>query len=226
MKVVILAAGFGTRLGTTLPKCLVRVDDERTILDIQIESLKHLIDDIYIVVGFKKEMIMEYYPELTFIYNPLFFATNTAKSLYLAVKKLDDDVLWLNGDVVFEPKLMEYILSHTESSFMAVTIGNVDEEAVKFKVDERGFISAVSKELTNALGEAVGINFVKREELKLLVDGLARCNDNDYFEKGIEYAIENGLKIKPLDISEFFCMEIDFEEDLRRAKETLKKINE
>ncbi|VAW25855.1 UDP-N-acetylglucosamine pyrophosphorylase related protein, partial [hydrothermal vent metagenome] len=47
---------------------------------------------------------------------------------------------------------------------------------------------------------------------------LEKCDDNDYFEKGLEMAIEeNNLKIKAIDISKFNCIEIDFKEDLKKA---------
>ena len=48
------------------------------------------------------------------------------------------------------------------------------------------------------------------------------CNNNDYFEKGLELAIDNGLKVKPIDISNFMCIEIDFIDDLILVNELIK----
>jgi choline kinase len=49
---------------------------------------------------------------------------------------------------------------------------------------------------------------------------LEECEDNDYFEKGIELAIQkDNLKIKPIDISSFNCIEVDFKEDLDSANQ-------
>ena len=46
------------------------------------------------------------------------------------------------------------------------------------------------------------------------------CDDNDYFEKGLEMAIANDhLKLKVIDISEYNCIEVDFKEDLKNANE-------
>ena len=48
------------------------------------------IDDIYIVVGFKKELIMEVVPQAAFIYNDYFDTTNTSQSLLRALRKVGD----------------------------------------------------------------------------------------------------------------------------------------
>ena len=47
---------------------------------------------------------------------------------------------------------------------------------------------------------------------------LARVDDQDYFERGIELAIgEDKLRFEPIDISDLYAVEIDFAEDLVRA---------
>ncbi|MBC7318867.1 NTP transferase domain-containing protein, partial [Candidatus Bipolaricaulota bacterium] len=54
MKVVILAAGVGSRLGHGLPKALVKLCDNKTILDHQLENLKSVgLENIRVVVGYK-----------------------------------------------------------------------------------------------------------------------------------------------------------------------------
>ena len=46
------------------------------------------------------------------------------------------------------------------------------------------------------------------------------CADNDYFERGLELAIENaGIEIEPVDISDLFAVEVDFQADLDRANQ-------
>ena len=52
-----------------------------------------------------------------------------------------------------------------------------------------------------------------------VVSGGSSYNNNDYFEKGLELAINNGLMIKPIDISNFMCIEIDFIDDLKRLRD-------
>ena len=66
MEAVILAAGMGTRLGSLIPKPLTSIHNEQTILDQQVEKLQDRkeIHNIYMVVGYKKEIIMELFPDL------------------------------------------------------------------------------------------------------------------------------------------------------------------
>lgn len=223
MKIVILAAGIGSRLGNPFPKPLTPLSNGKRIMQQQVENLVQYYDvnNIMVVVGFKKDLIMEEYPDLSFIYNPEFDRTNTSKSLLRALyKSRGENVLWLNGDVVFDAailkKLNEYIKK--DSSFVAVNNSVVGEEEVKYSLDKNGFIADISKQVDNAPGEAVGINFISKADIDFLIKRLEECGDNDYFERGLELAIANdSIKITPVDISEFRCIEVDFQEDLDNA---------
>ena len=60
MKAIILAAGIGKRISKRLPKCLIPLPTGKTIIGNQIEILRaNRIKEIIVVVGFKKEFIME-----------------------------------------------------------------------------------------------------------------------------------------------------------------------
>lgn len=227
MKIIILAAGIGSRLGNPFPKPLTPLKDGRSIMERQVESLSKAFSehDISIVVGFKKDLIMERFPDLTYIYNQYFDGTNTSKSLLKALKKnQDEDVLWLNGDVIFEPAILEVLKKEIEqqNSFVSVNTNRVAEEEVKYTL-KNGSIFELSKNVENGLGEAVGINFISKKDVNVLIEHLEKCEDNDYFERGIETAIkEAGMTVKALDISRFRCMEVDFQEDLDAANKIFK----
>lgn len=227
MKIIILAAGIGSRLGNPFPKPLTPLKDGRSIMERQVDSLAEAFSehDISIVVGFKKDLIMERFPDLTYIYNQFFDATNTSKSLLKALKKnQNQDVLWLNGDVIFEPAILDVLKEEIEkeSSFVSVNTNRVAEEEVKYSLKD-GSIHELSKTVENGLGEAVGINFVSKKDVQLLIEHLEKCNENDYFERGIETAIqEAGMKVRAVDISRFRCMEVDFKEDLEAANQIFK----
>ena len=168
---------------------------------------------------------MDAFPQQTFIYNPNYDSTNTSKSLLAGLKKTGNEgVLWMNGDVVFDPMIIDHIKPFIASnqSFVCVNTSSVSDEEVKYTVDAQGNIDKLSKVVKNALGEAVGINFIAPADKKTLIDYLEKVGNNDYFERGIELAIEEkGLKIIPVDISKFNCIEVDFKEDLERANETI-----
>ena len=226
LQVVILAAGMGTRLGKPWPKPLTPLADGRSIMQQQLENVEKVFRDearVTIVVGFKMEMIMEAHPNVTFVYNENYDQTNTSKSLLKALRvSQESGVLWLNGDVVFDARVLERIAERirSEKSFVCVNTSATAEEEVKYTVDGNGNINALSKQVKNALGEAVGINFISTHHKNAAIKYLEQCADNDYFERGLELAIENvGIEIEPVDISDLFAVEVDFQADLDRANQ-------
>ncbi len=226
LQVVILAAGMGTRLGKPWPKPLTPLADGRSIMQQQLENVEKVFRDearVTIVVGFKMEMIMEAHPNVTFVYNENYDQTNTSKSLLKALRASQESgVLWLNGDVVFDARVLERISGRirSEKSFVCVNTSATAEEEVKYTVDGKGNINALSKQVKNALGEAVGINFISAHHKNAAIKYLEQCADNDYFERGLELAIENvGIEIEPVDISDLFAVEVDFQADLDRANQ-------
>ncbi len=225
MKAIILAAGIGSRLGNPRPKPLTQLSNGEMIMERQVTALQQIIsvDDILVVVGFKKDLIMEEFSELTYIFNNVYDRTNTSKSLLKALKKVrTHDVIWLNGDVVFDPQVLTRVIN-CETSCMAVNMASVGDEEVKYTVAADGAINAVSKTVNHALGESVGVNKIIAGDISLFIRMLDRCENDDYFERGIEHAIDEGFKIYPVDVSDILCIEVDFTADLEQANRELGK---
>ena len=225
-QVVILAAGMGTRLARPLPKPLTELRDGRSIMRQQFDNVETAFGEaarVMVVVGFKLEAIIERFPEASFVYNEFYDQTNTSKSLLKALKASGDgSVLWLNGDVVFDPQVLTRVipLIEADESFVVVNTAKVSDEEVKYTLDASGFINQLSKQVVGGLGEAVGINHIGARDKATLIKRLAEVDDQDYFERGIEVAIEaDGLKFKAVDISDLYAVEVDFAEDLERANQ-------
>jgi choline kinase len=176
---------------------------------------------VTIVVGYKLEHIVEAFPSASFVYNEEYDQTNTSKSLMRALRASSTGgVLWMNGDVVFDPEALIRArkMVARNQSFVSVNTAKVSDEEVKYTVGAEGYINELSKSVKNGLGEAVGINYVARDDKAALLRQLARVGDQDYFERGIELAIEQDqLRFEPVDISDLYAVEIDFAEDLERA---------
>jgi choline kinase len=228
VQVAILAAGLGTRLGKPHPKPLTRLSTGQSIMERQIGSLRGAFGAdarILTVVGYKMDLIVEAHPDVLFAYNEAYDSTNTSKSLLKALRLSNSGgVLWMNGDVVFDERVLDVVGDHIrdDRSFVCVNTDSVAEEEVKYTLDDRGMIAGLSKQVEGALGEAVGINFVAGKDKAALITRLDECDDTDYFEYGIELAIQkDGLAFEPVDISEFPCVEVDFEADLGRANAML-----
>lgn len=221
---VILAAGMGSRLGRSLPKPLTELSDGRSIMQQQHDNIRAAFGHdarITTVVGYRAEAIVEAFPHASYVYNERYDATNTSKSLLRALRATGRaGVLWMNGDVVFDPRILGRALSFIDrdQSFVTVNTAKVSDEEVKYTVGAEGYIDELSKTVVGGIGEAVGINYVSSRDKAAFVAQLRRVGDQDYFERGLELAIsENGMLLEPMDISDLYAVEVDYAEDLERA---------
>lgn len=224
VQIVILAAGMGSRLGRSLPKPLTVLADGRSIMQQQHDNIFVAFGRearITTVVGYRAETIVDAFPRVDYVYNDRYDQTNTSKSLLRALAATGrGGVLWLNGDVVFDPRVLGRAVELVEAdrSFVTVNTAKVSDEEVKYTVDAEGFVKDLSKVVVGGLGEAVGINYISSRDKKTLQRHLQRVDDQDYFERGIELAIaHDGMRVEPLDISDLYAVEVDFAEDLERA---------
>ncbi|MCI2959152.1 phosphocholine cytidylyltransferase family protein [Agromyces atrinae] len=223
-QIVILAAGMGSRLGRSLPKPLTELSDGRTIMGQQFDNVAHAFGrnaSVTIVVGYKLEHIIEAFPQASFVYNEEYDQTNTSKSLLRALQASPaGGVLWMNGDVVFDPRILDraVALIARDQSFVTVNTSKVSDEEVKYTTSAEGYIKELSKTVKGGLGEAVGINYISSRDKGILMRHLAQVGDQDYFERGLELAIEKDrILVEPMDVSDLYAIEIDFAEDLERA---------
>lgn len=226
LQVTILAAGMGTRLGRPFPKPLTALRDGRSILQQQLDNVHEAFGAdvrVQIVVGFKLDLIMEAAPSAVFVYNENYDQTNTNKSLLKALRASHEGpVLWMNGDVVFDSAILDRLKPYIDAGQTVISVNTaaVSDEEVKYTVDADGMVKELSKTVVGGLGESVGINVIAAADKAALIKRLDECAEQDYFERGIELAIEHdGLKVVPVDISDLFAVEIDFEADLERANE-------
>jgi len=199
--------------------------NEKTILDYQVEKLikKSQINNIYLVIGYKKEIIMEKFPDFLFVYNNAYARTNTAKSLLVALNKIEDDVIWMNGDVFFDEEILDLLIDSKDSTCL-VDRKKCGTEEIKYKLNDDGLIHQLSKAVQEAEGEALGINVIRKPDLKKFRDELVSVGENDYFEKALEnLTLSKQLKLTPIDVGRHFCREIDFEEDLIEVQTYQKK---
>ena len=224
VQIVILAAGMGSRLGRSLPKPLTVLADGRSIMQQQHDNIRAAFGRtarITSVVGYRAETIVDTFPHVDYVYNDRYDQTNTSKSLLRALQASGQGgVLWMNGDVVFDPRILDRTadLIAKDVSFVTVNTAKVSDEEVKYTTSAEGYIDQLSKTVKGGLGEAVGINYVSAADKPALIRQLARVDAQDYFERGIELAIEQDrLLVEPMDISELYAVEVDFAEDLERA---------
>lgn len=125
MKALIFNSGIGARMGhltKEAPKCMAELYNGETIFERQIRILSGCgITEFIVTTGFCKEQLKEAsqkysHLKFTFINNPDYRTTNYIVSMDYAYDMLDDDILMLHGDLVFNKNLVPKLLSDPHES--------------------------------------------------------------------------------------------------------------
>lgn len=137
---VIAAAGYGSRLGLDLPKCMVEIDN-KLVIDYILEALVPLIRNIVVVVGFKSHLIEDHcakkYPFVKIVKNNDYTNTNTAYSMALGARNFSDKCLFLDGDLIFSSKDIKNFLEEASAHELLIGITrNITENPVYVTVDK------------------------------------------------------------------------------------------
>jgi len=220
-----LAAGRGKRLGGGIQKSLSKISNGKTVLDFQVEKLGKKIgfENIVIVIGYNKEIIMHNNPNLLFVYNKRFKTTNTSKSWLAALKKFDEDILLIDGDVYFDEKVLPLMFRSKQSSLL-VNKTMCNGEETKYHLNRNGFVHEISKDLTDHEGESLGIRLIRKKELSVLKKSLEIANDNDYGDEVLgRLTKKKKIKLKPVFVGKYFCKGINYKKDLEFVKKFLRK---
>ncbi len=217
---LILAAGFGSRLGHDVPKALIKIAG-KTIIEHQLDNLAaHGVTDVWIVTGFKGDEVraVAARPGVRFVDNPMYMDTNTGKSTLVGISAVPEGgVLCLNGDVVFDDEIVPLVTSDPETTSLAVDPRVCGDEEIKYRIRE-GRLQALSKQV-HGEGEAVGINFIAANDRALYRRALEYLEMQAYFERAIEHMLPFTAKpVRCVPVGELRAMEIDFPEDLEQAR--------
>ncbi|NLX12952.1 MAG: phosphocholine cytidylyltransferase family protein [Phycisphaerales bacterium] len=227
MKAIILAAGAGRRLGVTGPKSMIDISGQ-SIIHRQLDAFRAVgVDDFVIVTGYEQDRLKAHLADQLgrFIYleNPRYGETNTVYSLYLARAHINDTFYYANADVLFDYRLTERLEQAPCDSALAVQAKPCGEEEVKVVVREQR-IARIGKKLDPAecLGEFVGVARFGRELSTAFVEALRitvedEGNVNDYFERAVDRLCD-AWTLTPVNINDLPCIEIDFPEDLHKAR--------
>jgi choline kinase len=226
---VILLAGEGRRLGKKIPKCLNTVGG-KTILERQLSSLKKVgVEKAVCVVGYERQQVQRCVTELwngdvRFVENGIYKTTNTIYSLWLAIRHVEDDFIYMNGDVAFRTDLLDRLLGQPGDGVLGIVVKNCQGEEVKVVVED-GRILEIGKNIPpdRCLGEFVGVALFRRSMLDLFKRSLENMVEgrgivDKFFEAGLAEIVHD-VNLRAADVSDIPCIEVDFPEDLRWAEE-------
>jgi len=237
---IVLAAGAGRRLRPdtdSLPKALLPVDGQVTILDIALRNLANVgLRDIAIVVGYAASAIRDRATDLerdhgvrlTLVGNDRAEDWNNAYSLWLAREHFAAGALLVNGDTVHPVSVEQALLANGDKQ--AGIILAVDDEKkladeeMKVTLTPHGSLARITKNMdpAQAYGEYIGATLIQpaaAADLAGALEATWRRDPSQYYEDGFqEYADRGGvIAIAPIGTVEW--VEVDNHDDLRRARE-------
>ncbi|WP_373263512.1 phosphoenolpyruvate mutase [Hungatella hathewayi] len=238
MKALILNSGIGKRMGVLTsehPKCMTEISNKETILSRQLQMIVDAgIDEVVMTTGLFDGVLVNYCQSLdlpihiTFVKNPVYKDTNYIYSIYSAREYMDDDIILMHGDLVFEGTVFEEVVNSSESCMVVSSTMLLPEKDFKAVV-QNGHVTQVGIEFFNEAMEAQALYHLKKADWKIWLNKII-----EFCEKGnVKCYAENALNevsdmciIKPLDVKERLCAEIDNPEDLAVVSAKLKEIEE
>ena len=236
MKALILNSGLGSRMGVLTsehPKCMTEISIQETILSRQLKQISDAgISDVVITTGYYDDVLVNYCNSLdlplnyTFVKNPIYDKTNYIYSIYCAREYLEDDIILMHGDLVFENEVFDKVLA-SESSCMTVS-STLPLPEKDFKAQVRdGKVMKVGVDIFDEAMEAQALYKLLKNDWKVWLDKIVEFCENDNRKVYAENALNelNGAaNISALDVENLLCAEIDNPEDLAVVSAKLKEI--
>ena len=236
MKALILNSGIGSRMGVLTskhPKCMTEISPRETILSRQLQQLVDVgITEVVITTGLFDTVLMDYCKSLdlplhySFINNPAYATTNYIYSIYCARHYLDDDILLMHGDLVFENEVIDRVLESPVSCMAVSSTLPLPEKDFKAKVIN-GMVMAVGVDIFNNAMAAQALYKLEKEDwniwLNKIIEFCETGNTKVYAENALN-ALSGEANIHALDVQNLLCAEIDNAEDLATVSDALKKV--
>ncbi|MFE5934091.1 sugar phosphate nucleotidyltransferase [Streptomyces sp. NPDC056470] len=237
---LVLAAGAGRRLRPytdTLPKALVPVDGDTTVLDLTLKNFAEVgLTEVAIVVGYRKEAVYArkealeaaYGVSITLIDNDKAEEWNNAYSLWCARDVLKRGVILANGDTVHPVSVEKTLLAARgdgQRIILAIdTVKRLADEEMKVVVADGKGVDKITKLMdpAAATGEYIGVTLIEPEAAEALADALKSTFERDpdlYYEDGYQKLADDGFMIDVEPIGDVKWVEIDNHDDLAKGRE-------
>jgi choline kinase len=237
---LVLAAGSGRRLmpyTENLPKTLLPVSDDRTIMNVILDNLAGAgLTDIAVVVGHaagvverrRSELERRHGVRLSLIRNDR-VDWNNAYSLWLVRDLFPEGVLLVNGDTV-HPVAIEHTLLANRDTGVSLAVDparRLTDEAMKVLLDPSDRVIRIAKGLPaeQAHGEYLGVAIIEPAIAKDLADCLESTWTHDpgqYYEDGLQLLADGNRAVRAVRVDPVDWVEVDDVADLSRARELVR----
>ena len=238
MKALILNSGMGTRMGVLTsehPKCMTEISARETILSRQLAQLAEAgIEEVVITTGYYSKVLEKYCKALelplryTFVKNPLYKETNYIYSIYCAREYLDDDILLMHGDLVFENEVFDKVMASPVSCMTVSSTLPLPEKDFKAVVKGGKVMKVGVDVFKNALA-AQAFYKLFRDDWRVWLDritGFCEAGNTGVYAENALNELQGKANIAALDVGGLLCAEIDNPEDLADVTEKLRAVEQ
>ena len=238
MKALILNSGMGSRMGVLTsehPKCMTEVSAKDTILSRQLKQLAEAgITEVVMTTGLFDSVLVNYCESLnlplhyTFVKNPVYRETNYIYSIYCAREYLDDDILLMHGDLVFENSVFDAVCASETSCMTVSSTLALPEKDFKAVIHDGKVVKVGIEFFNDAMAAQPLYKLLKKDWqawLSRIVEFCDSGNTRVYAENALN-EIGETLDIYPLDVQNQLCAEIDNPEDLAVVSARLKAVED
>jgi choline kinase len=241
MKVIILAAGQGTRLRPytdNMPKCMVNVGG-KSLLFRQLDTMQNCkisFDDIALVGGYKIDAFNQL--KIKVFKNPQYDSTNMVSTLFCAREFISpgEDLIISYGDIIYEEEVLNSLLECEDPICISadkkwerlwrLRMDNPLSDAETFIMDKNFFIQELGKKpesYDQVQAQYIGLIKIRGDQIEKFIDiydamdkGAQYDNkdyENMYMTSFIQHFIDIGWNVKAC-LIENGWLEVDTVEDL------------
>ena len=234
MKALILNSGLGTRMGDLTrehPKCMTEIAPGETIVSRQLRLLAEAgVRSAVMTTGVFADVLREHCGglglplEIAYVPNPRCRETNYIYSIYCARELLEDDILLMHGDLVFDREVLAEALASPVSCMAVSSAVPLPEKDFKAVVRD-GIIRKVGIGFFDEAVAAQPLYALRKDGWMMWLGKIAEyCeagNTKVYAENALN-ELDGAAGIRALDVGTRLCAEVDNPEDLQAVRAALK----
>ena len=232
MNVVFLAAGKSSRIFGILkkPKCLLTLRNE-TLIEKLINNFKNTkIKKVNIVVGSNSKMIKKHlknFKNINFIYNKDYNKKEMLYSMILALRKIDDDIIFSYSDIIYNSNISKILTKKRKDIYLPILVNwkkiwnirkkNIIEDAEEIKIDKRLNLLSIGNKISNLKKnkyQYMGLIFIPKSKRDLIIKiyNKYKINKKMHLSSFLNILVKHLVKIKCIEYRGHWYEFDDFED--------------
>jgi len=218
MNIVFLAAGKSSRIYNEVgkPKCLLKINNQ-SIISSLLKNLRGLnLKKINIVVGFKSYLIkkeLKKNKKISFIYNKYYNSREMLYSLILALKKIDDDIIFSYTDIIYDRSIIKKLISKKNNIYLPILKNwknvwikrkkEIKSDAEDLQIDKNSNLITIGKKITDISKvkyQFMGLVMINKENKKEIIRlyNSTKNNKKIHLTKFLNLIVKKKINIKCL----------------------------